>query len=330
MKYDVISIGGITEDIMFHTDDLQVLKNPQTGGANKLFAFEAGDKIVSDKEVVYTFGGGGGNSAVGFARLDLKVALVGALGADPSSLKIIQHFKKEGINVKGLQQIAHYWTGLSFVITAGQGNDHVIFTHRAANDRFQLSISNLLSFKTQWYYVTSLSGEFWQDNLQIIFDSAEKRKIKVAWNPGGIQLAKGYQWLKKYLRKCDVLILNKQEAMELVSSFGKKVSKVPELLEILASLGPSIVSISDGPRGAYVYSQKQVYFKKALPFKAVNTTGAGDAFGSSLIGGLILYQGDVEKSLHLAIIRSNFVVRKIGAQNGLLTLKEAKDLNYVQ
>ena len=65
-----------------------------------------------------------------------------------------------------------------------------------------------------------------------------------------------------------------------------------------------------------------VCYDKALPAQGLNTTGAGDAFGSSLVSGLITYKGDVKKALHLAIVRSNYVVRKVGAQEGLLSKKE--------
>ncbi len=329
MKHDVICIGGITEDIMFHTDDLQVLKNSQPTGAGKLFAFEVGDKVLNDEQVLYTFGGGGSNSAVGFARLGLKTALVGAIGIDPSALKILHHFKKEKVNLSFLQKIEHYWTGLSFVITAGSASEHVIFTHRAANERLEIEARRLASASSRWYYLTSLSGAGWQKNLANVYEVAGKKRIKIAWNPGATQLAEGYDYLKKYLRQTEVLILNKDEATSLAASLNSDSvkTKPKELLTILSGFGPKAVAISDGARGAYVCSGQQSYFAKALPFKAVNTTGAGDAFGSSLVGGLMLYHSDLKKALRLAIIRSNYVVIKIGAQEGLLTLSEVKKID---
>ena len=122
------------------------------------------------------------------------------------------------------------------------------------------------------------------------------------------------------------MLLNKAEAIKLVSSYGIKTTKVSELFKALYSLGPKIIAITHGAKGAYVYSGEAVCFEKALPIVGINTTGAGDAFGSSLVGGLILYKGDLKKALRLAIIRSNYVVRKIGAQEGLLTLRQVDKL----
>ena len=320
MKYDVITIGGITDDIMFYTDEMQVIKNRQRFGSQVLFAFESGGKIVSNREVIYTAGGGGANSAVSFARLGLRTGILAALGDDLVSNEIIAKLKKDKVNLDRLQRIRQTRTGLSFVITGSHKNEHIIFSHRAANEKLNLNSKHFSSLKTDWFYLTSLSGPYWRKNLELIFNQASKNKIKVAWNPGGTQLKSGYKNLKKYLALTSVLILNREEAMELVFNSGCKVKNTKKLLQILSQIGPKVVSISDGIKGAHVYSDGRYYFRKALSVVGVNTTGAGDAFGSSLVGGLILYQNDLKKALDLAIIRSNYVVREIGAQEGLLTL----------
>ncbi|MCX6785532.1 MAG: carbohydrate kinase family protein [Candidatus Komeilibacteria bacterium] len=324
MKFNVITIGGITEDIMFHTQELQILNNPKKTGARKLFAFEVGDKIISDCQVLYTGGGGGANTAVSLARLGLKTALWGAVGDDSSAQKLAKHFAKNKINLSGWQVNRHDWTGLSFIIIAGDKNDRVIFTHRGANDRFKLSFNDCLKFQADWFYLTSLSGIYWQANLAVVFAAAEKNKVKLAWNPGSTQLDKGYAFLKKYLSRTEVLTLNKEEAAALVRSAGKRAKDIKQMLEVLASFGPKIVGISNGNKGAHAYATDRFYFEPAWPVKAINTTGAGDAFGSSLVGGLMIYRGNLARALKLALLRSGCVVAKIGAQTGLLTLAEVK------
>jgi len=76
--------------------------------------------------------------------------------------------------------------------------------------------------------------------------------------------------------------------------------------------------------GAYIYDGKQIYFEKASKQKSIDTTGAGDAFNSSFLAGLIIYNNDIKKSLKLAILRSGNVVSNIGAQSGLLTKNQIK------
>ena len=316
MRYNIVAIGGITEDIMFYTGEMRVLKSR----GKTLFAFESGDKIISDHKVLYTAGGGGANAAVGLARLGLATALVGCLGDDTTAQKLLRRFKKEGVALGGVQRIKNYWSGLSMVVTGGFKNDHIIFTHRAANEKLRLSAAGLARFKTDWFYLTSLSGPGWQTNLAAVFKAAAAKKIKLAWNPGNSQLSAGLKFLRKYLKQTEVLILNISEARELVGDPGD----VKTLMAKIEKLGPKIISISAGGVGAYIYSAGRLDFVKPVKVTAVNTTGAGDAFGSSLVGGLILFNGDLARSLKLAIVRSAEVVKQTGAQEGLLTLSQLK------
>ena len=62
------------------------------------------------------------------------------------------------------------------------------------------------------------------------------------------------------------------------------------LLKELKKMGPKIVAITDGSKGAYAYDGKEVFFQRALKIAAVDTTGAGDAFSSGFVAGMIKYK----------------------------------------
>ena len=78
-----------------------------------------------------------------------------------------------------------------------------------------------------------------------------------------------------------------------------------------------IIAITDGPRGANIYTGNQQWFAPSTGHKAVNATGAGDAFGSALTVG-IMKGLSIPDALRLAILNSGLVVTKMGAKNGLL------------
>lgn len=319
-KFDIITIGGATLDIMFNTNQASIIK-----GRQPLIAFPLGCKI-SSKDVFYTTGGGAANSAVSFAKLGFKVAGLMTVGKGTNSQIVINRLIKEGVDIALIKRVNAY-TGLSFIVTGGEKREHVIFTHRSANDSLVIKLASLNHFKAQWFYLASLSGQFWRKNLNTVFTVAEKQGAKVAWNPGSTQIDAGFNSLKKYLRNTEVLLLNKEEAVQLVKSSGVITTRIPKLFKVMLSWGPKVIAITQGEKGAFVCSGKQLCYQRALPASGVvNTTGAGDAFGSSLVGGLMLYQGDLKKALKLAIIRSNYVIRKVGAQEGLLTLEQVKKL----
>lgn len=324
-KFMIISFGAVTQDIMFYTDEAVLIKKPKNHLQQELIAFEYGAKIRSEK-VNFTFGGGGGNTAVSFAKLGLPVCLIAKVGEDRIGDDYLKNLRNNKVETTLIQKGKSLGSGFSFIINYGDYNEHVIFSFRGANNYLQINEQKLKAKKAEWYYLASLPKNDLINNLNKIFKIAQKNKIKIAWNPGISELAIGYQGLKNYLNQTEVLIVNYDEAIELAQSANIKTKNKNILLKTLKNFGPKIVTISHGHWGAYLADGKNNYYEKALPMVGVNTTGAGDAFGSSLVGGLILFNYNLEKSLKLAIIRSNYVIRKIGAQTGLLPKKESLKL----
>ena len=87
----------------------------------------------------------------------------------------------------------------------------------------------------------------------------------------------------------------------------------------MATLGPKIAVITDGPKGAYVFDGADVWFMPPYPDIAppYDRTGAGDSFSSTFVSALALGKTPSE-AITWAPINSMSVVQKIGAQEGLL------------
>jgi len=327
MKYDLISIGGATEDITFYTTEGVLMDNKGDVLRQKLICFEYGAKIKVDRSHT-TFGGGAANAAVSASRLGLRSAIIACVGLDSRGEAIKENLATQGVDSSLVQVSEKKETGFSFLLT-GPGNEHVVFSNRASNDEVKISLRESDALKdTKWVYITSLSGE-WREVLEKIF-KAEGPKI--AWNPGHRQLLLGYKAIGGYLKKAEVLLVNKDEAIELVKSHkdysskdNKFLNDIRNLLTVISSWGPKTVVITNGRHGAYAQVGKKSYFQKILKEKKrLNTTGVGDAFGSSLVAGLEIYRGDIKKAMLLGVKNTASVVAHYGAQTGLLTLKEIK------
>jgi len=262
MKYDIITIGGATEDITFYTHEGVLIDNKKDILRQKLLAFEYGAKIKVDR-AHSSFGGGAANTAVSFSRMGFKVASLVAVGRDERGKRIINNFKRQGVDTRLVQKVKNIETGFSFLLV-GPNNEHIVFSNRAAN--IQLSITNYqlrIIKNTKWIYITSLSGK-WEEVLKKIFSA---KRAGVAWNPGHVQLAGGLKKIGRYLKKTIVLFLNKDEAIELVMSDpkfknkgSKYLDKVKNLLIALESKGPKIIVVTNGKHGADAYDPK--YFKR--------------------------------------------------------------------
>lgn len=307
MKCDIITIGGAVEDIAFYTKEGILIDNKQDILKQKLLAFEYGAKIKIDK-TYSSCGGGAVNTSINFSRLGFKTAVLATIGNDSRGKKVIENLNKHKVNIKLLQTIKNKETGFSLILV-NRDNEHIAFLNRGAND--QLTINNYelrILEKAKWIYLTSLSGK-WQDVLNKIFSIKENKTLRIAWNPGNIQFQAGSKVLKKYLEKTNVLILNKDEALELCAETEASVS-VFSLLKTLKELGPETIVITNGKNGAYAYDNKKYYFQKSVKVKKqINTIGVGDVFGSSFVAGLELYN-NIKKAMQLAVKNASLAVGK--------------------
>ena len=104
-----------------------------------------------------------------------------------------------------------------------------------------------------------------------------------------------------------VFICNLQEAQRILET---KEDKPAELMKMISYLGPKIVVITDGPKGAYAYNGEDAWFMPPYPDSnpPFERTGAGDAFSSTFVAGLAMGK-TIEEALMMAPINSMSVVQ---------------------
>lgn len=323
MKFDFITIGGLTEDVVFFSNDGMLIDNPGDLLKQKLLAFEQGAKInISQSET--GFGGGASNAAVNFSNLGFKVACLGRLGADERSLRILENLKRHKVNCQNIDIDKKQESGFSFVLNNKQ--DRIIFTYRGANDSFKVEKKHLAVIKdSAWVYLSSLPGDS-LSSLKHIFSA----KNKIAWNPGLKQLSGDISKISSFLKKTDILLLNKDEALELVkkSNDFKGLSNdflndSGNLIKLIKKFGSDKIILTDGVFGSYFYDGNNLYKQTALKAKkCVDVTGVGDAFNSTSVAFLYKLKGDYKKALSYGAKNAASLVTRVGAQNGLLPLNK--------
>lgn len=335
MTYDIITIGGATYDITFFPNEKEtfLIDNKQDILRQKLLAFEHGAKINA-KKVIYSFGGGAANTAVSFSNFGFKSAAIIATGKDIFGEEIISNLKKRKVNIDLIQKASHCASDLAFIIT-GPDKDRVIFRDDKVKNKLQLNRKSIAALKnTKWIYLNSLSGD-WQKVLTEVFNIKKKKpNIKIAWNPGQSQLTGGIMNLKEYIKQTEILFLNQDEAIQLAMSDSEIKNKkmdlndIKNLLPIIKNYGPSIAVITCGKEGAWAYDGAKMHYAPIIEKgERADTTGVGDAFGSSFVAGMELFKGDIDKAMKLGILNTASVVTAPGAQNGLFGKKDLKKLN---
>jgi ribokinase len=322
--FDIVTFGSATRDLFLKSKDFKTLKSKEFITGQGL-CFNLGSKIYLDN-LVFATGGGGTNVAVTFAGQGLKTACVGRVGDDPGGKAILEELDK--FKVKGfVAKDKKIKTAYSIVLSVSK-KERTILVYSGACHYLMLKDIPFDKLRARWIYIAGLSGASAKLFLPII-NFAKKNKIKVALNPGAGQLALGLKGLKNILSNVDVLILNQEEGARLANLPFKKEKEIFEKLDRFVR---GIVVMTKGPKGVVVSDGKYIYsagiFKEK---KYVDRTGAGDAFGSGFVAGLIRTK-KIEEAIRLGSANGTAVVEELGAKNGLLTRnryeKEARWKNF--
>jgi len=317
--YDVITFGGATRDVFFKTSKGVIFPDPNDA-EEKMLAFKYGQKIITDN-AHFSFGGGAFNVGVNMANLGLSVATVINVGRDESAHSIVERLRSLNIDTCLVTTDGENHTALSLLVM--DKKDHVAFLHRGANNFLKMPNKEVMK-QSKWFYITSLTGES-ADILPELISFATENKIKVALNPGGTQLKGNCHALRSFLPQVELLNLNREEAEELACS--EESCEIIEdnkvLLHKIQKLGPKRVVITEGEKGSYYGDDEIVNFEPAYrkDCNVVDTTGAGDAFGSTFLAEIIKGKR-VSLAQKMAAINAASVTEFIGAQEGLMPEKK--------
>ncbi|MFH0868581.1 MAG: carbohydrate kinase family protein [Candidatus Woesearchaeota archaeon] len=308
--YDVITVGSATVDVFARTEFNKLIKKKKTD----FIAYPLGSKMLIE-ELNVTVGGGGTNTAVALARLGHKVAFLGKTGIGINSLRVIKKLREEKVDTSLIVRSKNERTGFSIILDS-EKHDRTILTFKGSNNDLKSSEVNLKKLKAKWFYFSTMMGTSFR-TLEKIANYASKNNIKIAFNISSYLAKKGPSYLRNILKKVDMLILNKEEASILV---GK--NNIKNLFKKLHELGPKMISITDGKSGVYVLDNNCIYNGKPHNVKVVETTGAGDAFASTFLSGIIK-KNDIEFALKLGITNAESVIQHHGAKEKLLAYNEA-------
>ncbi len=311
--FDIITFGSATIDtfLKLKDKDYRILKDERFS-SGKTLCLPLGSKILIDDLKVST-GGGGTNTACTFSKQGFKVNYIGKVGDDKRGEELIEELKKNKIGTQFVKKDKNYPTAFSLILSSSIGERTALIYRGACHFMKESDIPWKELKKTQWFYLGPLSGK-----SSRIFGSlvrfAKKNNIKVAANPGNSQINLGQRVLRPILSQLDVLILNKEEA-SLLTKISPKNEK--EMIKKLSSTTKGIVVITRGKKGSIVSDGKYIFEAGIPPVSAVEATGAGDAYGSGFLSGL-LEKNNIEYAIQLATANSTSCTQKIGAKNGLL------------
>jgi len=339
-----LTVGSATIDTIAVVDSDRIERMSMLNADSSFLLLEEGRKTEAH-DISTHCGGGAVNAAIAMARLGFDVSALVKLGQDARAETILARLMQEGVSTRWALRDGRLPTGAS-VMLASHDRNAAIFTFRGANTLLEVDDLRDDAFAVDIVYISNLSNKS-ADCFAELVKRAKARGAVVAANPGVRQLSARGVAFQQSLGTIDVLAINRAEAdilvPVLVAKFGEGgptlalgPGEEPPTLAVrglsaggfemslvaffkaLLSMGPKVVLLTDGSRGAYAGSNEEILFMPALETEVASTSGAGDAFAATFVAYKVIGPSTAD-ALRAAAANAASVVSHVDTQTGLLT-----------
>jgi ribokinase len=278
MNHDVLVVGSANADLVVSAD-----RRP--GGGETVLG---GDTTVSP-------GGKGANTAVAAAKLGADVALLGAIGADVYGEILTDSLRAAGVHTE-LVRTTTRPTGIAYITVTPDGENSILVSPGANQGLEPVALEGALT-----------GAKVMVASMEIPLPTVE-RAVAAAAEAGVrslLNLSPAAAIAEQTLAALDVLLVNEHEAAWLLGN-GVEPAK-------LLGLGPRSAVVTLGARGALVITPEGTVEIASPKVKAVDTTGAGDAFTGALAAALAA-GATLEAAARQAVRVAAISVTRWGAQ----------------
>ena len=280
----------------------------------------SGDKIPTSGETIlgdsYNIGPGGKgcNQAIAISRLGGKVNFISKLGDDEYGKLAINKLQKDNIDTSNIIISKNHRTGVAGIHVDKNTGKNAITVVRGAPSSMTIDEINIDIIKQSKIFLTQLEVPL--DVTLYCLKTAKKNGLINILNP-----TPACKLNNQFFELIDYFTPNETEA-EFYS--GVKINNEDDAKKSakkLIKLGIKNVIITLGEKGLFYSNGKKEIYIKASKVKAIDTTGAGDAFNGGF--SVALLEGkEINECLYLANRIAGLSTTRLGAGDSMPTLNE--------
>ena len=265
------------------------------------------------------FGGKGSNQAVGCARLGACVDFIAKIGQDNFAATALQLYREEGIDVTHVKQTSEAPTGVGFIVVEENSGQNSIVLDPGANELLSASDVSGATSVFQHAAVVLTQLEIPVEAATEALSEGRSAGALTILNPAPVRPLP-----PSMFALIDIITPNETEA-KVLTGRSPDDSTTPQLIaEDLIRFGVRKVVMTLGENGALLVEPQSSKQFPALKVKAVDTTGAGDAFNAALATALS-HGTSIEEAIQFAVIVGGMAVTKEGVIPALPRREEVLD-----
>lgn len=234
-----------------------------------------GETIFGDRFQL-GFGGKGANQAVAARLCGAEVSMIARVGDDLFGPATIQNFLSHGIDTSHVLLTPGVSSGVAPIFVDSSGQNRILVV-KGANDNLSPADVEAAAAVLLRADVIILQLEIPLETVYFTLRLARQHGIRTILNPAPAQALD-----PKEAAQAEYVIPNESEAATLMGMPVTNLDEAKACAESLVGDGMQRVIVTLGPNGAVVASANEVRHVPSFPVKAVDTSGAGDAFIGSL------------------------------------------------
>ena len=274
-----------------------------------------GETILGNKYNVGP-GGKGCNQAVAIARLGGKVNFISKIGKDAYGKLALETLKKNNINTENIIQDEKLQTGVAGILVDKQSGKNAINVIVGAPNSLKINEMNnqINLIKSSKIFLTQL--EIPKDVTLYCLKTAKENGCLTILNP-----APASEISKEFYSYIDYFTPNETEAEFYTGIKITNEKEAKQAADKLINLGIKKIIITLGEKGLFYSDGQEEIHLKANSVKAIDTTGAGDAFNGALA--FSLSKGKpIKACLELANKAAGLSTTKLGAGDAMPFIKD--------
>lgn len=243
-------------------------------------------------------GGAPANVAVGLARLGARSTFLGKVGEDVLGEFLKNTLQEYGVRTNQMLLIPDVRTGAVFVTNGEDGERSFDFYIDPSADRFlqesDIDEEDFISHRILHFGSISMISSPAKEATHHAVKVAKENGLLVSYDPN-LRLGlwdseeKARETIKSMLSQADVVKISEEE-LEFIT--GEK--EIGAGVVKLKTYNIPFLIVTMGSEGSYVYVGGDREYVPAMKVKAVDTTGAGDAFVSGILYSIHEYKGSIE------------------------------------
>jgi len=273
--------------------------------------FPEPDTKVDSLDATQQGGGVVATAMVACARLGLKTKYIGKVGKDDPGRLSRDSLQQEGIEVADFVVDSSENTRVTFgLIEQATGRRTLV---RGVEPLARLHPGEVPASAVTAGRILHLDG---YEGAVALWAARTARTASI---PVSLDAEEATQCREELFPLVDILIMGRDLGAQLTGC-----RQVPEILDQLERLGPSLVGLTLGAEGAVIRHRSMTVQVPGYAVDVVDTTGAGDVFHGAFLAG-ILWGWPIAECLRLANAAAGLKCRKLGGRAGIPTLAEVRE-----